>query len=1009
MAADELPSQYDPKAVETRIYEQWLKARAFHAVPDGRTPEHRFSIVIPPPNVTGALHLGHAINGAIQDILIRYHRMKGDNTLWMPGTDHAGIATQAVVEKRIFEEEKLSRHDLGKQGLVKRIWQWKDEYQTRIISQLKLIGCSCDWDRTRFTLDDLCARAVHGAFFKLFQDGLIFRGLRLVNWDTQLQTAVADDEIYYETVQGQLTSIRYPLVGRCPGEPEFLVVATTRPETMLGDTAVAVHPEDSRYKKLIGRKVMVPLVGREIPIIADGLLVDPKFGTGVVKVTPAHDPNDYATGQRHNLDRINLLTPDGKANSNGRGTFCGKSFDYTGLKFATEARKKVLADLESLGLIAEQKPHEHEVGHSDRSKTPIEPYLSEQWFVKMGDVEGGITLADGSKATGLAQAAIDAVKDGRVKITPERYAKGYIDWLGQKRDWCISRQLWWGHQIPVWTVRTRHLSAESASIDWSGLKQQFLEHGIAVQVHQYDSDASVRLALAGRDAPAQNLIAQVLRYFAATLQPHTADPQALDMSLALGLAGAIPGTDACDPDVLDTWFSSALWPLSTMGWPEKGTSDNAEDQLLPYFYPTSVLSTAREILSLWVARMVMFGLYLHGEVPFKQVYIHAVIQDGQGRPMKKSLGNGVDPVDIVNSHGADALRYTLAGMLTDTQDIRLPVVKDKTTGRNTSPRFDAGRNFANKIWNASRFILSNTADVAMPKTSEILGLLPNAQLADRWILARLNYTVGQVEDSIEHFRFAPLAATLYEFLWNDLCDWYLEIAKNRLRRQDRTVQAILLYCLDVSLRLLHPLMPFISQAIWERLPARVGAVIIAPFPKAIPQLASPQTEWKMAMAQDITRKVRDIRNQYNVDSKKILQVTLVPQAAAAADAADAQSASAHAVLVECQTFIGELCGSSVTVQVGATKPTDAAVAIVPQVQIFVAGVIDPQLEKQRLAKRRTELERFIAGNRAKLANEAFVSKAPAKVVEGLKTQLAQQESELAAIASAGPSNGQDVT
>ncbi len=896
--SSELAPQYDPQAVETRIYSRWLEARAFHAAPDNRPPEQRFSIVIPPPNVTGALHLGHAINGTIQDILIRYHRMKGDNTLWMPGTDHAGIATQAVVEKRIFEEEKLSRHDLGKDGLVKRIWQWKDEYQTRIISQLKLIGCSCDWDRTRFTLDDQCAKAVHAAFFKLFKDGLIFRGLRLVNWDTQLQTAVADDEIYYEPVQGQLTSIRYPLVGRHNGEPDYLVVATTRPETMLGDTAVAVHPEDMRYKNLIGRRVQVPLVGREIPIIADGLLVDPKFGTGVVKVTPAHDPNDYATGQRHTLEQINLLTPDGKVNNHGRGTFGGKTYDYTGLKFATAARQKVLEDLAGLGLIAEQKPHEHEVGHSDRSKTPIEPYLSEQWFVKMGDVEGGITLADGRKVSGLAQAAIDAVQSGRVTITPERYAKGYIDWLSQKRDWCISRQLWWGHPIP--------------------------------------------------------------------------------------LEG--------DPDVLDTWFSSALWPLSTMGYPAAGTSDKPEDQLLPYFYPTSVLSTAREILSLWVARMVMFGLYLHGEVPFKQVYIHAVIQDGQGRPMKKSLGNGVDPVDIVDSHGADALRYTLASMLTDTQDIRLPVVKDKTTGRNTSPRFDAGRNFANKIWNAARFILSNTAGAAVPATAVLTAMTANMNIADRWILARLNYTVGVVEESINHFRFAPLAAALYEFLWNDLCDWYLEIAKNRLRQQDRTVQAILLYCLDTSLRLLHPLMPFISEAIWEKLPGRKGPVITAPFPRVIPQLAAPQAEAELALVQEITRKIRDIRNQYNVDSKKILAVSLQPA-----------TAEIQLLLENGRGIMEHLAASQLTIATDAPKPADAAVAIVPNVQIFVAGVIDPQVELQRLAKRRAELERFIAGNRAKLANEAFVSKAPAKVVEGLKTQLAQQESELAALAGQGGS------
>ena len=1008
----ELAPQYDPKAVESRIYAQWLDARAFHAVPDDRPPERRFSIVIPPPNVTGALHLGHAINGTVQDVLIRYHRMKGDNTLWMPGTDHAGIATQAVVEKRLFEEEKKTRHDLGKEGLVQRIWQWKDEYQTRIISQLKLIGSSCDWDRTRFTLDDQCARAVHEAFFKLVMDGLICRGLRLVNWDTQLQTAVADDEIYYETVQGQLTSIRYPVVERRAGEPEFLIVATTRPETMLGDTAVAVHPDDSRYNKLIGRQVMVPLVGRKIPIIADGLLVDPKFGTGVVKVTPAHDQSDYATGQRHGLQRINLLTPDGKVNAIGKGTFGGKAYDYTGLKFATAARQKVLEDLESLGLIAEKKPHEHEVGHSDRSKTPIEPYLSEQWFVKMGDVKGGITLADGRNLKGLAQAAIDALRDGRVKITPERYAKGCIDWLSQKRDWCISRQLWWGHPIRVWTLEIRGSpKAESASIAVKAFTDYAEACGkgdqLAVWVDHH-SETVLKVHVAARSPSADDMIRDLAPDLSLSVDlpglgqvvdrsAMASSPRANEQDWSVSKREAVRQLRragvfglAQDPDVLDTWFSSALWPLSTMGWPAQGTSDQDQDKLLPYFYPTSVLSTAREILSLWVARMVMFGLYLHGDVPFKQVYIHAVIQDGQGRPMKKSLGNGVDPVDIVDSHGADALRYTLASMITDTQDIRLPVVKDKTTGRNTSPRFDAGRNFANKIWNASRFILSNTADAAVPTTEEIIALIPNVDIADRWILARLNYTVGLVDESINYFRFAPLAAALYEFLWNDLCDWYLEIAKNRLRQKDRVVQSILLYCLDNSLRLLHPLMPFISEAIWEKLPQRAGPVITAPFPRVIPQLAAPQAEGQLALVQVITRKIRDIRNQYNVDSRKTLAVTLQPA-----------TAEIQLLLEAGRGIVEPLSGSVLTIAVDAPKPADAAVAIVPDVRIFVAGVIDPEVEMQRLAKRRAELERFIAGNRAKLANEAFVSKAPAKVVEGLKAQLAEQESELAAIAGGG--------
>ncbi len=714
----DLPTQYDPKSVEAPIYKKWLEAKVFHAAPDGR--ENRFSIVIPPPNVTGALHLGHAINGTIQDILTRYHRMKGDNTLWMPGIDHAGIATQAVVEKTIFEKEKKSRHDLGREELVRRIWEWKEQFGARILSQLQAVGESCDWDRARFTLDEQCAKAVREAFFKMFKDGLIFRGKRLVNWDTHLQTAVADDEIYHETVKGQLTSIKYPVAAE--GNSEFLIVATTRPETMLGDTAVAVHPDDPRYKHLIGKQVILPLVGRKIPVIADGLLVDPKFGTGVVKVTPAHDPNDYATGVRHGLEQINLLTPDGKVNENGAGEFADRKYSYVGMKFATAARKAVLADLEALGLIAETKVHEHEVGHSDRSKTPIEPYLSDQWFVRMGDVEetrnakhetrnnGGITLADGTRKSGLAQAAMDAVTDGRVKITPERYAKGYLDWLGQKRDWCISRQLWWGHRIPVWSFQIQIWEGESRSDILKRYRDLFRRmtdaYGVSDQVIYDTRDDSTDAHRVWLDCCSRSLQAdEALIEICAVVTETRAGWDKLKATEALGgdnwhwINRRTP-FGGRDPDVLDTWFSSALWPLSTMGWPE-------QTELLKTFYPTSVLSTARDILTLWVARMVMFGLYCHGDVPFRNVYIHPVIQDGEGKIMSKSKGNGVDPVDIINSHGADAMRFTLASMATETQDIRMPVVKDPKTGTNTSPKFDIGRNFSNKIWNASRFILSN--------------------------------------------------------------------------------------------------------------------------------------------------------------------------------------------------------------------------------------------------------------------------------------------------------------
>jgi len=950
--ATELPKQYDPHAAQERWLAFWEQRGYWHVRPDdAREP---FCIVIPPPNVTGALHMGHALNNTLQDVLIRWKRMLGFNVLYMPGTDHAGIATQAVVEKRIRETEKKTRHDLGREELIKRIWAWKDQYEKRILGQLRELGCSCDWQRTRFTLDPICARAVRQTFFKMFKDGLIFRGKRLVNWDTQLQTSVANDETYEETIKGGFWTFKYAV----KNTNEFIRFSTTRPETMLGDTAVCVHPSDERYQHLIGKTVTVPLVGREIPIIADALLADPKLGTGCVKVTPAHDPNDWECGQRNQLPMINILNPDGTINENG-----GK---YAGLD-RYQARDAVIADMEALGQFEGKEDREIPMKFSDRSKSPIEPYLSNQWFVKMAD---------------LGQLAMDAVTSGRVKFTPERYASSYLDWLKEKRDWCISRQLWWGHRIPIWY--TQRSEAE--------LKKAFADRTDVTWQRDDENGQYLICALEDIDPQAQGL------------QP-------------LGLTQ--------DPDVLDTWFSSALWPHSTLGWPEQ----TAE---LRYWYPTSVLITSRDIITLWVARMVLTGLYNLGQVPFHRVYIHPKVLDGFGDTMSKMKGNGIDPLDIVLRYGTDALRYQMVYMATENQDSRMPVsnvcphcdklvpVKQEhmylrtrkvncpeckkpfrpggpwpaddpelPTAKQASDKFDLGRNFANKLWNAARFLLMNL-DGYQPDAIRPAEL----PIEDKWILSRLATTTAAITAHLENYRFSDYARALYDFTWSEFCDWYVEMSKGRLK--DATsrplAQRMLAGLLDAILRLAQPVMPFVAESIWEKLneaaferglpspqPA-TESVVIAPWPSFPVAWQDAAMEERIARMQELIRGVREVRNRYNIDSRNPLELSVrcAPNIA--------EDFSLLAPFIQQLAGIGKLtCGPTVQ------KPKQSATHVTAAFESYVslAGFIDPVKEAARLEKELALKRRSVQGIEGKLGNASFVKNAPAEVVAQQREQLTE--------------------
>ncbi|HNQ24496.1 MAG TPA: valine--tRNA ligase [Phycisphaerae bacterium] len=1089
---------YNPRAIEGEVYAAWESAGAFRSVPDGTPHARTFCVMIPLPNVTGALHLGHALNNTLQDILTRWHRMRGFNALWQPGTDHAGIATQAVVERRIREQEGLSRHDLGREELVRRIWLWKDEYEKRIISQLKLMGCSCDWSRTRFTLDAGCARAVRTQFFQLFKAGLIFRGKRLVNWDTQLQTAVADDEVYYESVKGHFWHFKYPVIDPKPGEPTHVVIATTRPETMLGDTAVAVHPDpegfftreearlrgeldqatpkerkeleqklealaarrESHLQQLVtlrdmardGRKLLLPLVERPIPLIRDEW-ADPTKGSGCVKITPAHDPNDYEVGLRHGLAMISVLTADGKVARiiEPNGSVNAHSRGYEGLAFATEGRAKVVADLEARGLVEAVEDHEVEVGHSDRSKVPIEPYLSDQWFLRTAEVSeaqakggaaGGLELAGGQRVTGLAQAALNVVHDGRIRVFPERYTKTYLDWLGEKRDWCISRQLWWGHRIPIWHKHVRVDGAGGAARWWGAIGLDRMSAG-------QDDDAALLVCRGDGGEPVPPR---------AVLDPG-GQPGEYDLYVCLldDEAGAINKAVlekhgfVQDDDVLDTWFSSALWPFSTLGWPDR-------TEHLKQYYPGTVLVTSRDIITNWVARMVMFGLFALGDIPFDHVYVHPKILDGRGETMSKSKGNGVDPVDIIDIYGADALRYSMADMTTETQDIRMPVeylcphcrklvdqavamkvelqarksrgekllrelqpadckrvkcthcgkefatqwadaaLKEKLgLARDVSEKFEIGRNFCNKLWNAARFAFMNLEGTPCNRLD--VGALP---VEDRWILARLSETVRRFHQCLSAYQFSAAIKEVREFFWESLCDWYIELTKPRLGPSAAssspdaraTAQQVLALCLDQVLRLLHPMMPFITERLWQPLnvlaPRRGlpgvadlktdGLLIRAPFPPedGYPALEDEAILTTFAALQNATRGVRDVRMQCNVPPKQKVTVTVVLPA----EHVEAFKAQAH--IVQHMAHIGEL-----TVVGEARRPRNAGSVTIKGVRLFVHDISDDVADRERTEKALADARKQIAGKEAKLGNEQFVAHAKPEVVAAERERLAE--------------------
>ncbi len=852
---------YDPKAFEERIYSKWLNKKYFHAAPN--KDKKPFTIVIPPPNITGQLHIGHALDDTIQDSIIRYKRMKGFETLWLPGTDHASIATEVkIVEK--MREEGLGKDSLGREGFLKRAYAWKDQYGGRIVEQLKKMGFSCDWDRLAFTMDERCSRAVREVFVNYYNKGLIYRGDRIVNWCPKCGTAISDAEVEYETEAGHLWHFRYPVVGE---KDKYIIVATTRPETIPGDTAVAVNPTDKRYASLVGKELELPIFGRRIPVVADRY-VDKSFGTGAVKITPAHDPNDFEVGYRHSLPTIRVMNDDATMNENA-GKYAGMTRE--------ECRKAIVEDFDKLGLLVKIEDHEHNVGHCYRCHSSIEPIVSKQWFVKMKE---------------LAEPAIKAVKSGEISFLPKRFEKNYFFWMNNIRDWCISRQLWWGHRIPVF----------------------------------YCDDCG---------------------YVTASKEDLTVCPKC-----------GKPMRQ--DEDVLDTWFSSALWPFATLGWPEKNPD-------LDYFYPTNVLVTGYDIITFWVSRMIFSGLENMGEKPFSEVLIHGIVRDALGRKMSKSLGNGVDPLVLIDKYGADSLRYSLVNGISAGGDIRFS--EDKMEGY---------RNFMNKIWNASRFVLMNCENVKIKNIDEIKKLTP----FDKWILSKLNATTLSVTKFMDKYEVGLAASCLYEFIWNQFCDWYIELSKTALYSDDEEKRSdtasVLVYVLRETLKLVHPIIPFITEEIYDALPNRDAEdIMIAPYPEYSRSRNYRKDVVVTEIVMDVIRSIRNLRREMNVSQSKRTAIHIVPKE------------GMEKVAKKISGYVEKLAGGS---SVSFDEPAGKNASLVtPLGKIFIpmGELIDFDKERERIKAEIAKTDEEIARAEGKLSNAGFVAKAPAALIEKEHEKLAK--------------------